>query len=184
MSGWFLLSQPAAERLCPAPDRLVFERKCHQAFIIETGEHPDSLPPCETFYVAREIGGALLIESIGDQDFAISRMFALNGHIRAAAAVAAVREAEQAVARSERDTRAPAEVRLPWDQAPDWAQWAAMDSFGPQWWWYEHRPHPTGPTARDPEGGLVWTSSPLGRVRPFDGPEIVETKCFKRPGAQ
>ena len=30
-------------------------------------------------------------------------------------------------------------VKLPWDQAPEWAQWAAMDADG-EWWWYENEP--------------------------------------------
>ncbi len=30
-------------------------------------------------------------------------------------------------------------VKLPWDQAPEWAQWAAMDGTG-EWWWYEYEP--------------------------------------------
>lgn len=30
-------------------------------------------------------------------------------------------------------------VKLPWDKAPEWAQWAAMDADG-EWWWYENEP--------------------------------------------
>lgn len=30
-------------------------------------------------------------------------------------------------------------VKLPWDKAPEWAQWAAMDCDG-EWWWYENEP--------------------------------------------
>ena len=33
----------------------------------------------------------------------------------------------------------PAEPPIPWQLAPDWAQWAAMDADG-EWWWYENEP--------------------------------------------
>lgn len=44
-------------------------------------------------------------------------------------------------------------LQLPWDKAPEWAQWAAMDASG-EWWWYWKEPvhgienpawHPTTP---------------------------------------
>lgn len=28
---------------------------------------------------------------------------------------------------------------LPWDEAPEWARWAAMDEDG-DWWWYSEEP--------------------------------------------
>lgn len=31
-------------------------------------------------------------------------------------------------------------LQLPWDKAPEWAQWAAMDGDG-EWWWYKYDPH-------------------------------------------
>ena len=27
-----------------------------------------------------------------------------------------------------------------WDEAPEWANWLAMDAGG-LWWWYEREPH-------------------------------------------
>lgn len=27
-----------------------------------------------------------------------------------------------------------------WKDAPEWAEWVAMDDTG-EWWWYEERPH-------------------------------------------
>lgn len=30
-------------------------------------------------------------------------------------------------------------LQLPWDKAPEWAQWAAMDADG-DWCWYTHEP--------------------------------------------
>jgi antitoxin component of MazEF toxin-antitoxin module len=30
-------------------------------------------------------------------------------------------------------------LQLPWDKAPEWAQWAAMDADG-EWAWYSHEP--------------------------------------------
>lgn len=34
-------------------------------------------------------------------------------------------------------------LQLPWDKAPEWAQWAAMDEDG-EWCWYTHEPLPDG----------------------------------------
>ena len=33
----------------------------------------------------------------------------------------------------------PAEPPIPWQLAPDWARWAAMDEDD-SWWWYEKEP--------------------------------------------
>ena len=41
------------------------------------------------------------------------------------------------------ETLKPTELELPWHEAPDWAQWAAMDASG-EWWWYSHEPLPDG----------------------------------------
>ena len=34
-------------------------------------------------------------------------------------------------------------LQLPWDKAPEWAQWAAMDASG-AWGWDSHEPLPDG----------------------------------------
>lgn len=45
-----------------------------------------------------------------------------------------IRELREAVEKCK-----PAGPELPWDEAPTWARWAAMDrDFG--WWWYEDEP--------------------------------------------
>ncbi len=33
-----------------------------------------------------------------------------------------------------------------WDDAPEWAQWLAMDAYG-EWYWYEEKPE---------DGDTVW----------------------------
>ena len=38
------------------------------------------------------------------------------------------------------ETLKPTELELPWHEAPDWAQWAAMDEDG-EWWWYKYDPY-------------------------------------------
>jgi len=30
-------------------------------------------------------------------------------------------------------------INIPWEDAPEWAEWAAMDMDG-EWWWYENEP--------------------------------------------
>lgn len=34
-------------------------------------------------------------------------------------------------------------LQLPWDKAPEWAQWAAMDEDG-EWWWHNDEPYIDG----------------------------------------
>lgn len=40
---------------------------------------------------------------------------------------------------------------LPWHEAPEWAQWAAMDGNG-SWWWYSNRPQ-----AESNDGDAYWS---------------------------
>lgn len=53
----------------------------------------------------------------------------------------------------------PSQLRqsLPWDQAPHWAHWAAMDRTG-NWFWYEEEP-------KDEDGYFTTLS---GRVAQFN----------------
>ena len=30
-------------------------------------------------------------------------------------------------------------INIPWEDAPEWAEWAAMDKDG-SWWWHRERP--------------------------------------------
>lgn len=50
-----------------------------------------------------------------------------------------------------------------WDDAPEWANWLAMDENG-EWWWFEYKPHKTA---------HFWNS--LGRVKPVVNLEWQET---------
>ena len=38
-----------------------------------------------------------------------------------------------------------------WDDAPEWANFLAMDSSG-KWYWYENKPHEAGDKFFSPEG--------------------------------
>ena len=55
-----------------------------------------------------------------------------------------------------------------WEDAPEWAQWLAMDRSG-RWWFYEFVPRKGGdlwmPTEGDMEGGICkdWAETLEGR---------------------
>jgi hypothetical protein len=60
-------------------------------------------------------------------------------------------------------------LQLPWDKAPEWAQWAAMDDDG-VWYWYAYEP------ALCEE---QWHSS-IGICHRFDFPACTNWKESKR----
>jgi len=51
------------------------------------------------------------------------------------AAQQALDDLEEAIRKVEREE----EKRVPWEEAPEWAMWAAMDADG-SWWWFEAEP--------------------------------------------
>ena len=51
------------------------------------------------------------------------------------AAQRALDDLEHAISKAEREE----ENRVPWEEAPEWAMWVAMDSDN-EWWWYESEP--------------------------------------------
>ena len=55
------------------------------------------------------------------------------------AAQKAVDDLEEAIRKAEREEEAKEPAGLPWDKAPAWANWAAMDRGG-SWLWYENEP--------------------------------------------
>lgn len=62
-------------------------------------------------------------------------------------------------------------LQLPWDEAPTWARWAAMDrDFG--WWWYEDEPVMRIST---------WFTQSVGlKCESFAGPPCTNWKESKR----
>lgn len=52
----------------------------------------------------------------------------------------------------------PTEIPIPWERAPDWARWAAMDEDS-SWWWYEKEPT---------MGTLMWKPEPHSGYTNFD----------------
>jgi hypothetical protein len=62
-------------------------------------------------------------------------------------------------------------LQLPWDKAPEWAQWAAMDESR-QWYWYEDNPIID-------ERYLAWQISSSDH-EPFDFPPCTNWKESKR----
>ena len=57
-----------------------------------------------------------------------------------------------------------------WENAPDWAQWVAMDADG-TWWWFDEKPQEIGREWMAPVGGNVakviassWRESLYGRT--------------------
>ena len=60
-------------------------------------------------------------------------------------------------------------LQLPWDKAPEWAQWAAMDDAG-SWYWYSDEP---------PLIDGVWTLE-KGTCLDFDFPPCTNWKESKR----
>ncbi len=61
-------------------------------------------------------------------------------------------------------------VKLPWDEAPEWAQWAAMDEDG-NWYWYEAEPE-----LRD----TTWVNGPLTSHRRLKFPPCTNWRESKR----
>ncbi len=63
-------------------------------------------------------------------------------------------------------------LQLPWDKAPEWAQWAAMDCKG-EWFWYSHEPLPDR---------LEWALQFVidSKCRLFDFPPCTNWKESKR----
>ena len=51
-----------------------------------------------------------------------------------------------------------------WDDAPEWANWLAMDSDG-SWYWFQNKPY---------EGNVVWHSE-AGHVEPVNVPDWKDT---------
>ncbi len=60
-------------------------------------------------------------------------------------------------------------VKLPWDEAPEWAQWAAMDADG-EWWWYQTEPEVSH---------ILWRHT-TGLLCHFDFPPCTNWKESKR----
>lgn len=60
-------------------------------------------------------------------------------------------------------------VKLPWDEAPEWAQWAAMDADG-EWWWYQAEPEVSR---------ILWRHT-TGLLCRFDFPPCTNWKESKR----
>jgi hypothetical protein len=63
----------------------------------------------------------------------------------------------------------PVDPCIPWDRAPEWARWAAMDSDG-QWYWYAIEPDPASTIWHG--GSHVFTS--------FDHPRVLNWRNSKQ----
>ena len=60
-------------------------------------------------------------------------------------------------------------MKLPWNEAPEWAEWAAMDS-DVQWWWFDAEPE---------LDGLEWYPATLG-IEPFKFSPCTNWKISKQ----
>lgn len=61
-----------------------------------------------------------------------------------------------------------------WEDAPEWAQWLAMDQDG-EWYWFEHRPHSENYTWQSNSGRLVQDGY-LPSCRDLDWRETLEQR--------